>query len=99
MRIVNIIAAAVIPAAIAIGSATAGEEVSVRIDRDRLDTEDGIAAVYRQFVSESRFVCSDRSNGHVPLSYVSGCTDDLVASLVEDLDDPRMTAFHRQHAH
>lgn len=87
---------AIAPMAI-IGSAGA-EDYSMSVDRDALYTSDGPAKIYAQIEAQADDICDDVLHGTRELTRQRRCEARVIALAVEQINDARLTAYHKQEA-
>lgn len=97
MKIATPIAAAVAVAA-AISASASAQSVRIEFDRALLDTSEGRAEIYETFEEKSRQICKRKVREQGTYLALSGCTEQLVDSLVEDLNDARISTLHGGYA-
>lgn len=69
------------------------QDVSVRIDRDLLDTQAGRTAVYERFQDAARSACISEKRNRQWINQ-SECSSELVGSMINSLGDNRIAAIH-----
>ncbi|MEO1040648.1 MAG: UrcA family protein [Pseudomonadota bacterium] len=70
------------------------QDVSVRIDSDLLDTKAGRQVVYQEMQDAARSACRNDLSKTRRMSQLSACSNELVDSMVSNLDDTRVSAIH-----
>lgn len=71
--------------------------VDVRIDLRDLATERGVANVYKQMTRRAKTVCAVSSQRILTDKRAAKtCATDILAEFVTELDDERITAYHKK---
>lgn len=71
-------------------------QVQLRIDMRDLTTKNGISAVYKQMSRKAELACAVNKQRTLSNKRVArACASDLLASFVSDLDDHRITGYHK----
>jgi len=70
------------------------QDVSVRIDRDLLDTQAGRQTIYQELQSVARDACRSELSKTRRMIEISTCSNELVDSLVDNLNDTRVSSLH-----
>ena len=86
---------ATVAALVAVAAAPAfAQDVSVRVDRNLLDTQAGRQIVYQQLENAAHGACRDDLAKTRRMGLISACSADLVDSMVTNLGDSRVSAIH-----
>ncbi|MEM0928573.1 MAG: UrcA family protein [Pseudomonadota bacterium] len=86
---------ATVAALVAAAAAPAfAQDVSVRVDRDLLDTQAGRQIVYQNMQDAARGACRDSLAKTHQIQNLATCSNELVDSLVSNLGDHRVSAIH-----
>jgi len=94
----TIIATTVIAATAALASA-AHADVSLKIDRSKLDTAEGRVQVYERLEAAALNYCATEARSAGSLASISTCRSDVMDSFIENLDDDRLAALHSDFAY
>ncbi|MEO1657226.1 MAG: UrcA family protein [Pseudomonadota bacterium] len=70
------------------------QDVSVRIDRDLLDTQAGRQVVYQELENAARRACRADLSQTRQMNKIASCSSELVDSMVSNLGDSRVSAIH-----
>jgi len=75
---------------------TADDTISVRVDKSKLDTEDGVQTVYQTLSSRAEKACQFAGRATLLNKRVSAvCTANLLTEFVTAVDAPLLTAYHQ----
>ena len=80
--------------AVAAAAPAFAQDVRVSIDRDQLGTSQGRQVVYEQLQDAARGACRSELSKTRRMNQMSSCTNELVESMVTNLDDTRVSALH-----